>query len=269
MINENFGEFVEVWNVAQEMMANGKQLSNAAMKVSFRMLQPYSIENVTAAIYKHIETMKFAPQVSDIRDLLETGNKRLSAHEVLSEMPRTEKATVVWTPEAQEAWGKASDLKSQYSIDKCFVETYERLCKESELLNRPITWSVSLGEDVAARTPVLEAAYAKGRISQTTLQHCLPAPRNVTVEGQALITGKVEGKSFHPEFKKKLSEMWNLIDDADKEEQERLNAENLAVERSRRDKEDEAIALLLPEQQLALLSQSMAIFEIHDSLVAA
>jgi hypothetical protein len=257
MTKQEFPAFAQMWQNVHGNLNFGKVYDQSGLMFVFDILEDYPLQAIQQAVKAYARQNSNAPQPSDIIKLLNMGNSRLSAYEVLSEMPRTERATVVWTPEAQKAWGKASKLKSQYSIEKCFVETYERLCKESELLNRPITWSVSLGEDVVDRTPVLEAAYAKGRISKTTLQNYLPAPRNITIEGQALITGNISNEKLRPEFKSKVSELLKMLDDADKEEKDRLNAEKLAVEQLRRDNEDKAIALLPPEQQLALRSANL------------
>lgn len=259
MNSNDFQDFSELWVAINEISANGKVLSPRAMEMAFTALKKYPFELVEQALQVHITRNPFAPTVASVIEIINEGtrNKRLSAHEVLPEMPQSEDDTVVWTPEAQQAWGNASKIKSQYDRNKSFVETYDRLCKESELLNRPITWTVSLGENVEARKPVLEAAYAKGRISQTELQNYLPAPRNITIEGQALITGNVEDKKFHPEFKNKLSEMWNLVDEAEKAEKAKRDAEKLAAEQVRRDKEYAAIALLPPEQQLALRNANL------------
>jgi hypothetical protein len=264
MTKQEFTVFAKMWQGVHSNMNFGKVYDQDGLMFVFEILEEYQLQAIQQAVKVYARQNSNAPQPSDIIKLLNTGNTRLSAYEVLPEMPQSEDDTVVWTPEAQQAWGEASKLKSHYSRDKSFVEAYERLCKESELLNRPITWSVSLGENVSGRQSVLEAAYAKGRITLVTLQHYLPAPRNITIEGQALITGNVENKKLRSEFKSKVLELVAMLDNADKDDKARLNAEKLAKEQAKIALEKKAMALLSPDEQNALESN----FKRYENLPA-
>lgn len=255
----DFSEFVDAWNVAQEVMPFGKTLSNAAMKVTFKLLSGYPFEHVAAAIYKHIETSDRAPQPSDIIKLLNMGDEHLDADSAWLIVPKSEEDSAVWTDEMATAWGSCSKLYYSgdiFNATRGFKSEYKRICEISKLTNKPVNWTLTKGTNHELLKTCVEEALRLGRLKPDYANRVLDSlPKPITLEGQAVITGNVEEKRFHPEFKNKLSEMWNLVDEAEKAEKAekaKRDAEKLAAEQAKRDKEDAAIALLPPEQQLAL-----------------
>jgi hypothetical protein len=260
MIASDFNEFVEIWNTAQEMMSFGKQLSNAAMKMSFKLLSGYPFEHVAAAIYKHIETSDRAPQPSDIIKLLNAGNEHLSADEAWLIVPKSERDSAVWTDEMAEAWKECSDLYYSgdiFNATRGFKSAYQRICDRNKLTNRPIAWRLTRGTDNALLKTVVEDALRLGRLKPDYANRVLESlPKPITNEGQALIGGNVKVEK-DAAWLEKLNAAKKIVADSLQADIEKHNAEKLAVENARRDNEDKAIALLPPEQQLALRSANL------------
>lgn len=260
MIASDFNEFVEIWNTAQEMMAFGKQLSNAAMKMSFKLLSGYPFEHVAAAIYKHIETSDRAPQPSDIIKLLTMNDEHLTEDDAWLIVPKSERESAVWTDEMAEAWSLCSDLYYSgdvYNATRGFKSAYKRIVAKNKLTNRPIAWRLTRGTDNTLLKAVVEDALRLGRLKPDYANRVLESlPKPMTIEGQALIGGNVKVEKDDA-WKQKLADAKKIVADSLQADIEKHNAEKLAAKQIRRDNEDKAMALLPPEQQLALRSANL------------
>jgi len=233
MHKQDFNKFSDAWADAHEAMAAGKILSPRAMVSIFDDFEDYSIESVLAALKHHRKTAKFAPTANDIIELLESGNKRLTADEAWAMMPHDEFETLVWTREMSEAYGIASGILAEgdkIAARMAFKSAYDRLCAEAVLMQRPVSWSVCVGFDKSRIEPALQKAVAAGRISQDRANKFLPAPMDAgPIAG--LLTGKVtELPNNDANLKAKWGELKQAMADgqrklAEKERQHALERE--------------------------------------------
>lgn len=270
----DFSEFVEVWNVAQEMMPFGKTLSNAAMKVTFKLLSGYPFEHVAAAIYKHIETSDRAPQPSDIIKLLNIADEHLDADSAWLIVPKSEEDSAVWTDEMATAWGSCSKLYYSgdiFNATRGFKSEYKRICEISRLTNKPVNWTLTRGTNSELLKTCVEEALRLGRLKQDYANRVLDSlPKPITREGLALLEhdeppkrgiGFVIDDSIQVDKAairaQKLAEAKKIVADSLQADIDKHKAEKAALEKARRDKEDAAIALLPPEQQLALKNANL------------
>ena len=275
MINENFGEFVEAWNVAQEMMAGGKQLSNPAMKMAFRMLAPYPIEIVTAAIYKHIESAKFAPQVSDIKEQLELHNKRISPAEAWAMMPKSEIESGVINDEMLQAWCLVSDLyesKQVFAAEKGFLAAYGRLCAESIAMGKSQKWTLSRGSNQAHLESTVKHAIKLGRLSNDygmSVLNLLPKPATSGIVG--LLSGKIDGE-IGKRNAKEARKLIAILDAEIEKDKIESDARQKAFEKRRdsviRTALDKLAESLSPSELKKVLDANLSSFEIPTGWVA-
>lgn len=193
MQSSDYKQFAGIWADAHEIMTGGKVFSKRAMDMIFETLEDYSLNMVEQAIKLYSKKSKFAPTPSDIIDILEAGNKRLTADEAWSMMPHDEFETVVWTREMAEAYGIVSGILAEgdkIAARMSFKSAYDRLCSEAVIMQRPVVWSVCVGFDKSRIEPALQKAVAAGRISQDRANKFLPAPMDAgPIAG--LLTGKV------------------------------------------------------------------------------
>jgi len=245
MHKQDFNKFSDAWADAHEAMAAGKILSPRAMVSIFDDFEDYSIESVLAALKHHRKTAKFAPTANDIIELLEAGNKRLTADEAWAMMPHDEFETIAWTREMAEAYDIAGGILAEgdkIAARMAFKGAYERLCAEAVLMQRPVSWAVCIGFDKSRIEPALQKAVAAGRISQDRANKFLPAPMDVgPIAG--LLTGKVtELPNNDANLKAKWGELKQAMADgqrklAEKERQKLLEREQkrLAFEQNRQE----------------------------------
>lgn len=213
MNQQDYKTFATAWANAHEVMPAGKVLSQGAMKLCIDALNQYPIEALLLAINKHVQSARFAPAPKDIIDLLEAHNRRPTADEAWAMIPKDEFETVVWTQEMAEAYAIAYDLiidGDKIAARMAFKGAYERLCGESALMQRPITWSVCIGYDKAKIEPALQKAVAAGRITQDRANKHLPAPAD-----SGLIAGLLTGKVTElPANNENLKKHWHGLGEA-------------------------------------------------------
>jgi len=265
MHKQDFNKFSDAWADAHEAMAAGKILSPRTMVSIFDDFEDCSIESVLVALKHHRKTAKFAPTANDIIELLEAGNKRLTADEAWAMMPNDEFETVVWTREMSEAYGIAYDLivgGDKIAARMAFKGAYERLCAEAVLVQRPVSWVVCIGFDKSRIEPALQKAVAAGRISQDRANKFLPAPMDAgPIAG--LLMGKVsELPNNDANLKAKWGELKQAMADgqrklAEKERQRVLDAEQerLAFERHRQEMLKRVDAKLQEKAQSITMSE--------------
>lgn len=254
MIDQDYPHFVELWTAANQLMAGGKALSNTAMGMVFNALRNYPLQIIEQAINKHIQTAQFAPTPADIINLLKTGNKHLSPAEAWAIVPKTVFESGVITNEILRAWCIASELyekKQVFAAEKAFLAAYARIVSESELVGKPVEWTLTKGSNHDMLKTVVEDAVRLGRLKPDYANRVLESlPKPMMVEGLALI-GRDEKVKKDDAWKQKLADAKKIVADSLKAEIEKHNAEKLAAEQARRDREDAAIALLSPDQKRA------------------
>lgn len=248
MIDSDFNDFSEAWADAHEVMPGGKVLSERAMESVFYDLNNYSLESVLAAIKHHRKSARFAPAPADIINLLESGNKRLTADEAWAMIPHDEFETIVWTREMAEAYGIASGILAEgdkIAARMAFKGAYDRLCAEAALMQRPVSWVVCIGFDKSRIEPALQKAVAAGRISQDRANKFLPSPMDAgPISG--LITGKVtELPNNDEKLKAKWDELKQAMADGQRKLAEKEHRCGLEREQKRLDFEENRKAILI------------------------
>ena len=210
MNQQDYKTFSEAWATAHEVMPAGKVLSTGAMKLCIDALSQYPIDALLLAINKHVQLARFAPAPKDIIDLLESGNKRLTADEAWAMMPKDEFDTVVWTDEMAEAYGIAYGLIVDGDIiaaRMAFKGAYTRLCDEALLIGRPAHWKACIGYDKSKIEPALQKAVAAGRITQERANKLLPPPAE-----SGAIAKRISGKVTEmPSNDENLKARWGEI----------------------------------------------------------
>lgn len=187
----DYKTFIDAWTNVQEVMPAGKQLSAGAMRLIVESLKQYPLEDLLAAMERHLKTSKFAPAPKDIIDLLEINNAHVGADEAWSIVIESmdERSTVVMTQEMREAraiawplWESGDEIGARMA----FRDAYNRIIKTAP---EP-RWTVSLGFDVEGRESGIRKAVELGRLSHDEANRYLPSSR----EGgpiAGLLTGNI------------------------------------------------------------------------------
>ena len=107
--------------------------------------------------------------LSDILDRLPNGRPGVEeAWALIQQVMRNEQASIVWTDEMREAYGVAAVLADDpVAARMAFKEKYTACVASSRALQRPVSWSVSLGWDQDQRTEAVQDAARRNLISQT------------------------------------------------------------------------------------------------------
>lgn len=169
-------EFFDMLNLCYEMLLRPLP-SAAVMKAWVQKLEPFSIEQVRAALDAHMGESRFPPVPFDVISRIpKSGGELPEADEAwaIVQRGRDEFKTVVWTAEMQEAMKLASEVDDgdENGIRMAFRAAYNRICSEARAANRPVIWTKSLGYDVADRETVLLEAVRLGRLSiEQVIEH--------------------------------------------------------------------------------------------------
>lgn len=228
MIEQDFSEFAQFWQTTHSNMNFGKVFDQNGMIFIFELLEEYPLQAIKQAVKAYARQNSTAPQPSDIIKLFNIGNARLSAAEAWAEMPKEESMCGVISDEMLAAWCICSDLyKSRqfFAAEKSFLSAYDRICKENELLGKPITWTFSHGDDKSNYKAVVDKAVELGRLPQATADVImLSAPTPATVNLAGLLSGKVD-ETLGEKKKRKLREVLALLEAEDEAEKNRLALE--------------------------------------------
>ena len=268
MNQTDYPQFAEAFSVSHELQAGGKVLSNAAMFAAFKALSNYPLNLVLSAIDKHIQSARFAVTVADICDLLELGNKRLSAPEAWAEMPKDDRQCGVISEEMLSAWCVCSDLydnKQYFAAEKSFLSAYDRACKENELMRKPVKWTFSHGNDKANYQTVVERATSLGRLSQNSADVImLSSPPPATANYAALLSGNLENQT--EKNKQKWREVIATLEANEAAAEARIALEN----REKLERHNAAIAkamMTLSREEQEQIS-SMTAFDFYENFEA-
>ena len=234
MNEQDFLKFGEFWQDVNSAMAASKTLTEPAMRFIFKVLEPYPFELIEQATLQHARNEKFAPQASDIINLLELGNKRPLSDEAWSLIPKDEQTSAWLTGEMLAAWSGVCDM---YSYDKIgarmgFRVTYDRLCSEAELQRKPVKWDFSAGYDNNQRRDKVMEGLQKGYISKERATALLPSRIESTDFGRMLIgdggAAKTEQQQRNAEkFRQILADLGRL----ESVEQQKRESERAAKEK--------------------------------------
>lgn len=228
MVVNDFQKFTELWSSVHQSMAGGKILSSGAMELCFEVLMDYPFDLVKEATRSHMKNAKFAPTPADIIELLESKNKRPTADEAWSIVPKDDaygyEKTVIWTQEMAQGW---ASVCQDYQTDRvgarmAFKAIYERLCNEAVLMGKPVEWILAIGTDKPHQKAIIERGIAEGKLiaTQALKEKLLELdPPKQTVAG---LIEKVGGNVINAQ-KWKMAR--DLLDQADNEEKERKRIE--------------------------------------------
>jgi hypothetical protein len=217
MNTNDFGQFAELWSISHQTMAGGKALSNGAMEFCFEVLADYPFDLIKQAVKAHAKTAKFAPAPADIISLLEQKNKRPTADEAWTIVPKSERESAYLTAEMMTAWCQVSN--QYYDGDKIgarmgFKAVYERECESAVIQRIPIKHSLTRGDDKEHLKTTVENGLRVGYCSDSEARNILPylEPPKMT------ITALIE-KSGDSEEKRQSNAAWfsksrMIIDDA-------------------------------------------------------
>lgn len=223
MVVNDFQKFTELWSSVHQSMAGGKILSSGAMELCFEVLMDYPFDLVKEATRSHMKNAKFAPTPADIIELLESKNKRPTADEAWSIVPKDDvngyEKTVIWTQEIAQGW---ASVCQDYQTDRVgarmsFKAIYERLCNEAVLMGKPVEWILAIGTDKAQQKAIIERGIAEGKLiaTQTLKEKLLELdPPKQTVAG---LIAKAGGNVINAQ-KWKMAR--DLLDQADNDEKE-------------------------------------------------
>lgn len=153
----------------------------AALNLWFTLLAPYSIEQVSDALAKHMAESSFAPVPADvIKRLPKESDGRPDANEAwaIALRSRDERDTVVWTQECAEAFSIASAVLEEgdeVGARMAFKAAYERLIEAARAVGTKAVWLKSLGHDPDLREQVLTDAVRAGRLQIAEVRAVVPA----------------------------------------------------------------------------------------------
>ena len=268
MTNQDFLGFADLWQNVHNNMNFGKVFDQKGMEFNFKLLEIYPLQAIEQAVMAYARQNSTAPQPSDIIKLFEIGNGRLSAAEAWAEMPKDDRQCGVISEEMLSAWCVCSDLyenKQWFAAEKAFLSAYERICKENELMRKPVKWSFSHGNDKNNYQSVVERAVSLNRLtSQSAETIMLSAPQPAKANYTALLSGEVENKSD------KNKQNWLNVLKALEEDTARQESLIALEKREKLERNNAAIAkatmMLSNEERKKIASMSMFDFEAEEVL---
>lgn len=184
----DFRAFAALLDDVAALLPPPQPLGPTARAMFFRALAAHPLEAVQAALDAHVKDPqrgRWFPKPADLIAQLQglaSDDGRPGAEEAWSMalVAADEDATVVWTDEMAQAWGRAQPvfaLGDRIGARMAFREAYERLTTEARAERRPVRWTASEGHDPRQRAQAIAAAVADGRLPQS--EHlALPAPAN-------------------------------------------------------------------------------------------
>lgn len=173
-------EFVQLLNLCYATLL--KPLPPVeGLQLWLTVLEPYSIEQVRAALSQHMRESKFPPVPADVVSRMpKESDGRPDANEAwaIALRSRDERDTVVWTQECAESFAIARAVLEggdEVGARMAFKAAYERLVETSRAAGKPAQWIKSLGHDPALREAALADAVRAGRLLLADVQSVVPA----------------------------------------------------------------------------------------------
>lgn len=176
---EDLSQFAAL--LADVLAGYGKPLpEKAEIGIWFRQLAPFPARTVKQAFEAYrIERPDFAPVPNGIvaRCKLLDGRPDENEAWAVALTSQDEADTVVWTAEMAEAFDLARPLLAAgdaIGARMAFKDAYQRLVGEARAANRPATWSVSAGWDLARRQLAVQKAVVAGLLEGQSQHLALP-----------------------------------------------------------------------------------------------
>jgi len=145
--------------------------SNAALKVWFRLLSEFSLNNCLVALDAHTKSSPFAPTPDSLIKSISHSDGRPTAEEAWATAltASDENDTVIWTDEIAEALnlgaGVLLEEGDKTAARMAFRDSYNRCVEQARANSKPINVWVSLGHDSNRRRATIEQAVVKGLLS--------------------------------------------------------------------------------------------------------
>jgi hypothetical protein len=218
MRNEDLPQFAAL--LGDVFAGYGKSLTDTKeINLWFKQLMPFTPATVKKAFETYrMERPDFAPVPNGIAARCKLLDGRPDDNEAwaVAITSQDERETVVWTSEMAEAFNLARPLLTtgdEIGARMAFKDAYKRLVDDARADNKPVSWSVSAGWDVARRAVAVEKAVVSGLLVAPQSHLALPNESNLPAE--------------KPEGLKRVMEAVAQLEDPH-EKAERLNAERLA-----------------------------------------
>lgn len=216
MFERDFDEFVELLDGTISLNPNWKPLQPVGKALFFKAMEPYTLNQVSAALTAHIRDTKagmFQPTPAHLIAQIQSsaGNDgRPTAEEAwaIALTSRDESDTVVWTAETAEAFLLCQPILSlgdEVGARMAFKDAYNRLVTAARAAGKRATWSASLGWDVTKREAVLKRAQVAGMLPAPTVHALLPNHSGMKTTEEPY----PEGLARLKEELKKLQDGWS------------------------------------------------------------
>lgn len=161
--------------VAVTAELTGTELSKAAISVMLDDLSRYPEKQVLSALTRCRREVKGRMSIADVISRLDDG--RPGVEEAWAMVPKDESTTVVWTEEMAQAMSGVRGLLAEgdtVAARMAFKESYLRLCQAARDIQKPVSWSASLGWDKSGRDAPMREAVSKGRLTENQVKIYLP-----------------------------------------------------------------------------------------------
>lgn len=176
MLNNDKVQFVKILAACLDMY--GRERSDTVMALWSRLMEPYSLSDVTDALSSHMRTSKFCPTPADIISYLDSKDGRPTPDEAWAMCPKSEYESVFWTDEMSQAYAVACPLIEQgdkVAARKAFIDRYESLVAAARSIGVPVKVTPSFGFDKAGREDAIQRAVDRGLISNQKASLYLPS----------------------------------------------------------------------------------------------
>jgi hypothetical protein len=188
MDRSDLKKFTDILNASLDVY--GKERSDTAAALWWKLLVPFSLDDVEAALADHLRSNRFAPTPADIITALSSRDGRPTADEAWAMMPRSEQESVCWTDEMARAFGVASPLLEagdQVAARRAFIDRYEFEVSAARRAGTPVKAWMSWGFDSTGRAPALAKAVELGLMKPAIAQKFLPQLPPAEVEANNVL----------------------------------------------------------------------------------
>jgi hypothetical protein len=178
MVESDYRRFVDI--VSGVMGLYGRERSDVAVAIWWKVMQRFELESVEAALAEHVTLGKFAPTPADIIAILTAKDGRPTADEAWSMIPRDENASVIWTDEMSKAYGIAAPLLEHgdpVAARRAFIDRYQSEVARNRAAGIPVHAWPSWGWDERGRSAALAHAVEIGLLpARTAALYALQLP---------------------------------------------------------------------------------------------
>lgn len=185
MSEDDFDRFIELLDGTISMNPNWKPIPPVGKALFFKAMEPYTLDQVSAAMTAHVRDPKvgmFQPTPAHLIAQIQSnaGNDgRPTADEAwaIALTSLDESDTVVWTAETAEAFAlcrSVLNMGDKVGARRSFIDAYERLVAAAREAGKAASWNVSLGWDQTKREAVLQKAEITGLLPAPTVTALLP-----------------------------------------------------------------------------------------------